>query len=98
MIEKETLNLLRESINGSILQIEGLYKILQLDVFVFLHGLHNTWSEMCLLLDLIGLPVDHLLNLLLLLCILNEELLPLLIGFIKYLEELLHLVFIVTCP
>ena len=86
MIEKETLDLLRESINRSLLQIKRLYKILELDVFVFLHGLHNSRPKMRLLLHLIRLPLDHLLYLLLLLSIFNEELLPLLIGFIKYLE------------
>jgi hypothetical protein len=86
MIEKETLNLLRESINRSLLQIKCLYKILELNILIFLHRLDNSWPKMRLLLDLIGLPLDHLLYLFLLLCILNKELLPLLIGFIEYLE------------
>jgi len=71
MIEKETLDLLRESINRSLLQIKRLYKILEFNVLVFLHRLHNSRPKMRRLLDLVGLPLDHLLYLLLLLSIFN---------------------------
>ena len=82
MIEKETLNLLRESINRRILQIKCLYEVLQFDVLIFLHRLNDSWSKMRLLLYLIGLPLDHLLYLLLLLGVLEKQSLSLLVSFV----------------
>ena len=53
---------------------------------------------MRLLLNLIRLPLDHFLNLLLLLSILHHQRLSLLVGFIKNLEKLLHLALVIAGP
>ena len=98
MIEKETLNLLRKSLNWCILQVKSLNKILELNVLVLFHRLHDSRAKMCLLLHLIGLSLEHLLYLLLLLCILQDQSLSLLVSLIKNFEKLLDLILIITCP
>jgi hypothetical protein len=96
MIEKETLNLLRESFDTGILEVEGFNKVLQFDIFILFHGLDDTWAQMGLLLHLIGLSLNHFLNLLLFLGIFNQQLLALLISLVKDFKKFLNLGLVIT--
>lgn len=96
MIEKESLYFLGKTFNWSILEVKCFNKVLEFYIFVFFHWLDNAGAEMCLLLDLVGLSIDHTLELFLFIGVFHEEGLTLLIGLIKDLEKLLDFVLVMT--
>jgi len=95
VVEEVSLDFSCEGLSGDLSVVECLDEVLQLHVLVFLHGLHNSWTQMGLLLHLVWQLVQHVVYVLVLLSKFQQKLLPVFICFVQNGQQLLHLLWII---
>lgn len=94
MIEKESFYFFCKSFWSNILSKEGINKILKLNILILFHRLNDTWTKMCLLVNVINNLVDCLIHLFFLLHIMDKKSLPIFISLIKDFQQFSYFILI----